>query len=211
MGMLLISRTYWLGMPFNMKGEAPEGTRVEPLLLTADDMRQITGLYYHPRGVEKPKVGVLVMHPRADFSRHYCIPRSVQAGWACLGLNTRCLNNDATAIHEDLILDVNTGVKFLRSRGCRKVVLFGNSGGGSLFAFFQAQAQLPRGKRLAKTPGGSVTFLNGADMSPADGLILVSCHKGEGKILLECMDPAVMEESDPTLTDPSLDMYDERN
>ena len=69
-----------------------------------------------------------------------------------LGLNGRNFNNDATAIHEQLILDVNAGVKFLRDQGCEKVVLFGNSGGGSLSALFQAQAQLPKGQRIAHAP-----------------------------------------------------------
>ncbi|MCB0220912.1 MAG: hypothetical protein KDH09_14530 [Chrysiogenetes bacterium] len=211
MGMLLISKTYWLGMPFNFKGELPEGAVASPALLKADDMREISGTYYHPAGVDKPKVGVLVMHPRADFSRHYCIPPSLRAGFAALGLNTRCINNDITAIHEELILDVNAGVKYLRSKGCEKVVLFGNSGGGSLFAFFQSQAQLGRGKRIAKTPGGATTFLNGADMVPADGFIAVSCHKGEGRILNECIDASVTNEYDPTLTDPALDMYNPDN
>lgn len=211
MGMILVSRTYWLGMPFHFKGEIPEGARAEPVATRSDDMRELTGVYYHPRGVEKPKVGILTMHPRADFSRHYCIPRSLDAGFAALGLHTRCLNNDTSAIHEELILDVNAGVKFLRARGCERVVLFGNSGGGSLFAFFQAQAKLPRGKRLAETPAGDSTFLNAADMVPADGLMLVSCHKGEGRIMNECIDPAVTNEFDPTVTDPTLDMYNPDN
>jgi len=33
--MLLISKTYWLGMPFNYKGSLPAATEVRPLHLQA--------------------------------------------------------------------------------------------------------------------------------------------------------------------------------
>ncbi|PKM22114.1 MAG: hypothetical protein CVV10_05980, partial [Gammaproteobacteria bacterium HGW-Gammaproteobacteria-14] len=139
--MLLISKTYWLGMPFNYKGALPDGTAVMPIHIQAADMRWISGLHYTAPLAKQQKIGVLVMHPRADFTRHYCIPGFVEAGVSVLGLCTRTLNNDATAVHEDLILDVAAGVKYLRAHGCDKVLLFGNSGGGSLFAFYQAQAE----------------------------------------------------------------------
>lgn len=208
--MILISKTYWLGMPFNYKGELPAQSRTESVYLTSADMRQIDGLYYSP-AEHHTRIGVLVMHPRADFRRHYCIPGFLKAGVSVLGLTTRCLNNDATAIHEDLILDVAAGVQYLRDRGAEKVVLLGNSGGGSLFAFYQAQAQLPVGQRLASDPAGKPTKLNMATMIPADGLIAVSAHPGEGHVLMGCIDPAVVDESQPLLSDPALDMYDERN
>jgi len=205
--MILISKTYWLGLPFNYKGELPVGVYVKPLLLKSEDMRELPGLCYEPAEHTRQNIAVLVMHPRADFSRHYCIPALLEAGIACLGLSTRCLNNDATAIHEDLILDVNAGVRFMKQSGYEKVVLFGNSGGASLFSLFQSQARLPKGKRIAKTPGGDRTRLNIVDMVPADGLAVVSGHPGEGHVMNSIIDPAVVDESNPLLTDESLDMY----
>lgn len=168
------------------------------------------GLFYKRQNTA-PKIGVLVTHPRVDFQRHYCIPPFVAAGMAVLGLNCRCFNNDATAIHEQLILDVNAGVKFLRAQGCEKIVLFGNSGGGSLSALLQSQAQLPRGQRLAQSPCGTPTKLNDVEMFPADAYIAVSAHKGQGLILTECIDPSVVDENDPLAVDASLDMYDFAN
>lgn len=208
--MILISKTYWSGMPFFYKGKLPEGTRVEPVMLKSDDWRDITGLFYRPAAA-RHSVAVLVMHPKVDFTRHYCIPPFVDAGIACLGLTTRCLNNDTMAIHEDLILDVNAGVKFLRQQGYEKVVLFGNSGGGALSAFFQAQAQLPKGQRLTHTPAGDPTKLNRAEMVPADALITVSAHRGEGHVLMQSIDPSVVDERDPTQTDAGIDMYNQAN
>lgn len=209
--MLLISKTYWLGMPFNYKGPLPDNTLVEPVLLTAADMRQSSGLLYQPPAEKRNRIGVLVMHPRADFSRHYCIPPFVAAGMTVLGHTTRCLNNDTTAIHEDLLLDVAAAVQCLHDRGMEKVLLFGNSGGGSLFAFYQAEAQKAQGQRLQQDPAGKPTKLNMATMIPADGLLAVSAHPGEGKVLMSCIDPSVVDEQQPLLSNPALDMYDTRN
>lgn len=213
--MLLISKVYWLGMPWTYRGALPEGSSVQPVQLKAADFRDSNGLYYSPKSSTpkggKAKIGVLVTHPRVDFQRHYCVPPFVAAGCAVLGLNGRCFNNDATAIHEQLILDVNAGVKFLRDQGCEKVVLFGNSGGGSLSALFQAQAQLPKGQRIAQSPCGAPTKLNDVEMFPADAFIAVSAHKGQGLILTECIDPSVIDEQDPLAVDSSLDMYDLAN
>lgn len=209
--MLLISNTYWLGLPFAYKGDLPDGTVAEPVQLKAADLRDSNGIYYTPKHNSKPKIGVLATHPRVDFSRHYCIPHLVEGGMAVLGLNGRCFNNDFNAIHEQLILDVNAGVKFLRDRGAEYVILFGNSGGGSLSAMFQAQATLPPGERLALTPAGDKTKLNDIEMFPADALVLTSAHKGQGLILNECIDPSVIDENDPLQTNPELDMYNSDN
>lgn len=209
--MLLISKTYWLGMPFNYKGALPAGSTCEPLYLQAFDMRGLHGLFYRPEVHSREKVGVLVMHPRADFTRHYCIPGFVAAGISVLGLQTRCINNDTTAIHEDLLLDVAAGVKHLKDSGCEKVVLFGNSGGGSLFCFYQAQAEKAAGARLMLDPAGKPTKLNAATLMPADALLAVSAHPGEGHVLMGCIDPAVVDEFDPLASDPALDMYSTAN
>jgi len=48
-------------------------------------------------------------------------------------------------------------------------------------------------------------------MIPADGMVYISTHKGEGMIMNEIIDPSVVDETQPHLTDPALDMYDERN
>lgn len=209
--MLLISKTYWLGLPFAYKGKIAQDVVQEPVQLKAADLRDSNGIYYTPSKNSKPKIAVLVTHPRVDFTRHYCIPNFVEAGFAVLGLNGRCFNNDTQAIHEQLILDVNAGVKFLKERGAEHVILFGNSGGGSLSALFQTQAQLPQGKRIAETPAGDKTKLNDIEMFPADALVLVSAHKGQGLILNECIDPAVIDENDPLKNNDELDMYHNKN
>lgn len=209
--MQLISKTYWGGAPMNMRRK-PEAFEVQNLTLKAPDFREHRGLYWTSKKNPKSKTAIVVMHPRADFTHHYVIPRLVDAGVGCLAANTRNPNNDVTTIHEEIILDVASCVSFLKNKcGVKNVVLVGNSGGGALNGFYQAQAKAGKGKRVAKTPGGRRTHLNDAEMLPADGMVYISTHKGEGMIMNEIIDPSVVDELQPHLTDPALDMYDEQN
>jgi hypothetical protein len=208
--MLLVAKTYWGGAPFNFR-RPPKDADVEPVLLRAADRRELSGLLWTPTGNRAPRVGVVCMHPRVDFSRHYSFPRLLEAGIACLGANTRNPNNDTDTVHEQIVLDVGACIAHLRDRGVEQVILLGNSGGGSLNAFYQAQARLPGPERTQTTPAGHPSRLDLFEMSPADGMIHVSAHKGEGRIMNECIDPAVVDERDPFVSEPSLDMYDTRN
>jgi alpha-beta hydrolase superfamily lysophospholipase len=166
-------------------------------------------LYLPPRN--DPDVAVVAIHPRADFSQHYLAPSAVGAGYAFFGGRTRYLNNDTDALHERLLLDVAGTVAWLRARGFRKVVLLGNSGGGSLFAFYLEQAAKPPAERLARAPSGDRVPLDEAELPMADGLVLLAAHLGEGIFMLDRLDPSVIDEANPTGTNPRLDMYDPRN
>lgn len=209
--MQLISKTYWGGAPMNMR-RLPDAFDVEDLILKAPDHREHRGLYWTSKKNSKARTAIVVMHPRADFTHHYVIPRLVDAGVACLAANTRNPNNDVTTMHEEIVLDVASCVSYLKNkRGVKNVVLIGNSGGGALNGFYQAQAKADKGGRIAKTPGGRRTSLNTVEMIPADGLVYISTHKGEGMIMNEIIDPSVVNELTPQLTDASLDMYDEKN
>ncbi|MDG2050004.1 MAG: hypothetical protein P8M78_07560 [Myxococcota bacterium] len=208
--MLLVSQTYWAGAPFHFR-TPPQNARVEPLLLRSEDHRELTALWWTPNAQPIPRIAVVAMHPRVDFTRHYSFPRLLDAGIGCLGANTRNPNNDTDTVHESILLDVAACVAHLRDVGVQKVVLLGNSGGGSLFAFYQAQAARSPEQRLRKTPAGAATRLEQSSLSPADGMIYVSAHKGEGRVMNECIDPAVVDESAPLISESSLDMYDPEN
>jgi hypothetical protein len=208
--MQLVAKTYWGGAPFHFRKE-PEAAEVAPVLLKTPDHREIQGLFWTPRAQPIPEVAVVCMHPRVDFTRHYSFPRLLEAGIGCLGANTRNPNNDTDTVHEQIILDVGACVSFLRERGVRQVLLLGNSGGGSLNAFYQAQARLAPEQRLKTTPSGAPTRLESYALSPADGLIYISAHKGEGRVINQCIDPAVVDEQDAFTSDPALDMYSPTN
>ncbi len=184
--------------------------RCEAVAHAAADGFPLTGLLHlPPRG--EPDTAILAMHPRGDFGRHYLVPHFAAAGFAFLGAATRHLGNDADALHERLLLDVAGSIAFLRARGFRRVVLLGNSGGGSLFAFYLEQAARPPAERLARAPSGDRTGLPDAELPPADALVLLAAHLGEGAFLLDRLDASVVDESNPTAVNPRLDMYDPRN
>jgi len=185
-------------------------TRREMVEHAAADGVPLTGILWLPPARD-PDVALLAMHPRADFSRHYLVPHLTAGGYALFGSTTRNLNNDADALHERLLLDVAGSVAWLRARGFRTVVLLGNSGGGSLSAFYLAQAAAAPAERLERAPSGDRVPLRETTLPAADGLILLAAHPGEGLFLLDRLDPSVVDEDDPVAADWRLDMYDPRN
>ncbi len=209
--MMLVSKTYWAGIPFWFRKQ-PEDAAVESLALRAHDLRQLRAHYWTNKRHPAPKVGVVVMHPRVDFSHHYSIPRLLQAGFGVLAANTRHAGNDTMAEHEEMVLDVGACVRhLLEKRGVDKVVLLGNCGGASLSAYYQAQALLPAASRITRSPGGAPTHFDGAPLTPAHAIIYVAPHRGQGRILMDSIDPSVVDERDPLSVDPTLDMYDPSN
>jgi pimeloyl-ACP methyl ester carboxylesterase len=169
------------------------------------------GILYLPPNRNLATV-VIMAHPRGDFSQHYSIPYWVEAGIAAFAQNTRYLNNDSMMLHENLLIDLGAGIRFLREeRGFEHIVMLGNSGGGSLFAYYDAEARKPRGSRVTAPPGGGPPDLNNFELPTADGFILLAAHPGQGKVLMGSLDAAVVDERDPFATDPALDMYDERS
>ena len=207
--MILIAKTYWGGAPFLFR-QPPVDAEHESRHLRTQDFRQLRASYWTPAG-RKPEVAVVAMHPRVDFTHHYAAPRIVAAGMGFCGATCRSLGDDS-AIHEELLLDVAAVVRWLKERrGVKRVVLLGNSGGGSLSAFYQAQAVLDGAERLTTTPAGDPTRLKGAVMPPADALVVVAAHRGQGKVLERCIDPAVRREENPFADDPALDMYRSEN
>jgi len=186
----------------------PPGVEETIVRLQAEDGAHSRGILYR-RGGEK--TAVMLNHPRGDFSSHYIIPLLLEAGYAVLGGQVRNFGNDTDCVHECLIADLAAQVRYLRASGFEKVVLCGNSGGGSLSTFYQAQAVTAPPNRLTDTPAGDPYDLNALDLPPADGLVLLAAHVGEGVFCLENLDPSVTDESDPLSCDPSLDMYNPAN
>jgi len=209
--MTLVSKTYWAGMPFWFR-KTPEDAVVESLVLRAHDLRQLRANYWTSSRHPAPRVGVVVMHPWVDFTHHYSVPRLIAAGFGVLAANTRHGGNVTIAEQEEMVLDLGACVKHLvEKRGVAKVIVIGNCGGGSLAAYYQAEAERPAAERTKTSPGGAPTFFDGAPLRAADAIVLIAPHRGQGKIVQSCIDPSVTDESDPLSCDPELDMYDPRN
>lgn len=187
----------------------PEGTTTKSISFKSPDGGSSRGIL-HARGGERTVV--CISHPRADMSQHYAIPQLIEAGFACYSHQCRGLNNDIDCVHEELLLDLATGYRHLKTKlGFERIVLLGNSGGGSLFSFYQAQASQPPEARLKHSPAGDPTLLEQIDMPKADGLMFIAVHPGEGVFMLDEIDPSIPEEGDPLSVDPALDMYDPDN
>lgn len=189
-------------------GNLPLGTRTAVMPLRTTDGAATNGFLY-ARGGEKTVV--CIMHPREFLATHYLIPHILEAGCAAWTQASRSVGNDLRLEHEIVLHDVAAAMVRLRAEGFEHVVLLGNSGGASLYGLYNEQSLLAGEARIAQTPGGRATKLAAADLPPADGLILVSPHPGQGKLLQGCIDPAVVDETDPTATDPALDFLEPAN
>src|SRR6516164_5774298 len=126
-------------------GGIDAGVQQTVVQLYAADGAKSRGILYLPPN-HAPRTVVIMAHPRGDFAQHYSIPYWVAAGFAAFAQNTRYLNNDSMMLHENLLLDLAAGIRFLREeRRFERIVMLGNSGGGSLFAYYHAEAQKPKG------------------------------------------------------------------
>ena len=154
------------------------------------------------------RVAFVVIHPTSNFFGHYLIGPLQRRGRAILALNTRYVANDSTLIMERAIQDLGAGIGFLGRRGYERIVLIGNSGGGSLAAFYQAEAEH---LSIATTPDGAPFELHASQLPPVDGMAMLAAHPGRAATMVEWIDPAVVDERDMHDTDASLDMYNPAN
>jgi pimeloyl-ACP methyl ester carboxylesterase len=188
--------------------QSSESTRQEIVSLRAEDGAGLYAAYHTPAG-RQPTVGFVFMHPRGGNVTHFALKPLAERGFAALGMGSRSLNR--TGVHEELVLDVAAGVKFMRSSGVKTVILAGHSGGGSLMAFYQSQAEAAPGTRVKSTPAGDPPDLNKFDMPKADGFVTLNAAEGEGLHFTHHLDPSLTDESDPMSYDPALDMYSPAN
>jgi pimeloyl-ACP methyl ester carboxylesterase len=165
------------------------------------------GLYYKPSG-KRPATAFIATHYNVDFSEHYLGEYVAERGYGFLGWNTRFRGNEAFFILEHALIDIGAGVRWLRERaGVERVVIVGNSGGGSLMGAYQSQASAPNITATygLKLPEAVQSLL------PADLYVSLCAHAGRPEVLTAWMDASVTDEFEPTAVDASLDMYDRAN
>jgi hypothetical protein len=163
------------------------------------------GSYLAPSG-RRPRFGVLACHPSVDFSEHYLGPLLAARGLGFLGWNTRYRGNDSTLLVDHALLDVAAGVRWLLEEArVEGVVLLGNSGGGTFLAAYQAQATAG-----ILAPADDRPLAPGLDaLPPGVAFVAVAAHLGRPDVLTAWLDPSVTDETDPSGTDPALDLWAE--
>ena len=191
------------------RGQLPLGVTQEVIPIVASDQAASVGVLHRPP--KATKICCFYMHPRTNQTRPYLAPALLAAGYAVYGQMSRHVNNDLDMTHEEVLLDMAAGMRMLREEGFETIIGIGNSGGSSLGAYYQSQASQPPAERQAFSPGGEPTGFDKEDMPPLDFYVALALHVGEGALMLRKIDPAVIDERDPTLSDPELDMFDPRN
>ncbi len=186
----------------------PDGTEVSVHPLQTQDGAAVNGFLYRQG---RSDTVLCIMHPREFLATHYMIPEILVSGRSVFTQTSRSVGSDLRLEHEVALLDVAAGIAFLRAQGFKRIILVGNSGGASLYGFYNEQSQLAPADRLARTPGGRTVDLAAADMPVVDGVILIAPHPGQGVVLQNCIDPAVADEADPLATVPELDFLASAN
>lgn len=164
----------------------------------------LEGILIRPVGVPS-KTLQIYMHP-ASTLQLLPVPReAAKRGAHVLCAGSRYARNDTACILENVLLDLGAYIKHAKSVwGYTRVVLVGWSGGGSLSLFYQSQAEQPT---ITHTPAGDPVDLTKAGLIPADAVIFQAAHSSRAKLLLDIIDPSVIDEVDPDNRDPTLDLY----
>src|SRR5262245_157066 len=182
---------------------------LEQTSIKADDGVVTEGMLYMIPS-RRPKTVVVTMHPNDDRQRHYMLRPAAERGYAGFGMKSRWWGEHG--IHEELLLDIAAAVRYLKKeRGFERVIFTGQSGGGSLFAFYQSQAEMAPANRYKETPAGDPPDLRKHEMIPGDGIVILNANEGEGLHLTHHLDPSILDENDPFSVDPALDMFNPAN
>ncbi|SLN30830.1 alpha/beta hydrolase family protein [Oceanibacterium hippocampi] len=166
----------------------------------------LDGYRWRPRG-RPSKTLLMYMHPAATMHNLPVPAAMVRAGAHVLLAGSRYNRNDAPLIMENAVRDFGAYVRHAKEVwGYEKVVMVGWSGGGSLTTFYQSMAVNPT---VTETPAGDPVDLSG--FVPGDGFVCQAAHLSRATVLKTMIDPSVLDENDPSIRDPELDIYDPRN
>ncbi len=151
------------------------------------------------------KTVIVFSHPIGGGSFLPLVTSLAHAGYHVIYCNPRYRGNDTALIMEKCVLDLGACIADLKKRfGYEKVVLGGWSGGGSLSLFYQDQAEHPT---ITETPAGDPADLKGANLIPADAILLLAAHVSRSVTMTEWLDPSIQDEGKPFERDRELNIY----
>jgi pimeloyl-ACP methyl ester carboxylesterase len=151
------------------------------------------------------KTVIVFSHPIGGGSFLPLVTSLAHAGYHVIYCNPRYRGNDTALIMEKCVLDLGACIADLKKRfGYERVVLGGWSGGGSLALFYQDQAEHPT---ITETPAGDPADLTGANLMPADAILLLAAHISRSVTMTEWLDPSIQDEGKPFERDRELNIY----
>lgn len=173
--------------------------------------REVKGALYAPDSGTAPRVGVVAMHRTSNYMNHLVAKELSKRGFLVLGMNPRSDNNEAKVNFDQNIQDLRKGVEFMKKQpGITKVLLFGASGGGPTTTYYQAVQEAG----LAYCKGANKLWPCADEVHggpKADGLMLYDAHPGNPVNTLRSLNPAVLDENEPTKIDAALDPFNPAN
>ncbi|MFC1848408.1 alpha/beta hydrolase, partial [Chloroflexota bacterium] len=145
-----------------------------------------------------------------SYLRHYFLEPMAARGVAMVGADSRYTGlNHPDLRMENVLLDLGQVIRYLHDDlAFENIILLGNSGGGPLSCYYQSQAENPT---IDQMPSGDPVDLGGAGLIAAKAVILINTIPSRAKMLTDWMDPAVVYEDEPFLTNPELDMFNPKN
>ncbi|WP_129782182.1 alpha/beta hydrolase family protein [Peristeroidobacter soli] len=161
------------------------------------------------RGPAESKSVIVAMHPIGSQAYLPMFPALARAGHHVICCANRYSNGDFALQFENLLLDLAACIRDARERlGYEQIVLAGWSGGGSLMAGYQAEAEQ---RRIVRTAADEYTPLVDTQLPKADALMLLASHRSRHHLLTDFLDASILDERDPERRDRQLDLYDAQN
>lgn len=172
-----------------------------------DDTIVLQGQIMRP---EQPsRTALVVMHPVGSPAYLPVFAHMARAGHHILACGSRYWNGDAMLQMENVLLDLAAVIRDAKERqGYEKIVLFGWSGGGSVMAGYQAEAEQ---RRITQTAAGEYSALADTELLAADAMMLVASHRSRHHLLTGQLDASVIDELNPDERDPRMNLYDPSN
>lgn len=172
----------------------------------------VVGLDCHLiRPIDTPSDTVIVfMHPVGGGMYLPMVRALAAAGHHVLWANSRYRGADHALIMEKVACDLGEAISDAKERlGYDRVVLAGWSGGGSLSVWYQALAE--SGAGITDTAAGDPYTVDASRLPPVDALLMLAAHVSRHRIFTEWLDPSIVDESQPGVRDPELNLYDSAN
>ena len=172
----------------------------------------IVGLDCHlVRPKDHPSDTLLVfMHPVGGGMYLPAVRALAAAGHHVLWANSRYRGADFALIMEKVAKDLGEAISDAKNRlGYAKIVLVGWSGGGSLSMWYQSLAEAGMG--ITDTAAGDPYEVSADRMPPADAVIMMAAHTSRHRIFTEWIDPSILDEDQPHIRVPELNLYDPAN